>query len=1470
MNKEIELNFDDTRQNSLEQINKLEITNNVTDSNIIKATEGICIHQLVEIQVAKTPDAVAVIFEDRQLTYRELNQKANQLAHYLRELEVKPEVLVGVCVERSLEMVIALLAILKAGGAYVPLDPAYPQERLASIAEDAEFSVLLTQKHLTELLPQHQAQTVYLDSSWEIFSKQSINNLVTEIQPNNLAYVLYTSGSTGKPKGVAIEHRNTVALINWATEFFTFEQLQGVLASTSLCFDLSVFEIFVTLSCGGKVILAQNALQLPKLIAASEVTLINTVPSAIATLYRINGIPRSVHTINLAGEPLQNALVQQLYQLDHVKQVVNLYGPTEDTTYSTVAVIPKGWDEIPLIGRPISNTQIYLVEYPARRKSDPLKLVPDGVEGEVYISGSGLARGYLNRPELTAEKFIPNPFSDEPGSRLYKTGDLAVCLPDGNLKYLGRIDHQVKIRGFRIELGEIESILSQHPEVAEAVIVPKENESGDKNLVAYVVPKTDRDNSELSPSADSSLNEEVQQWIKVWNDTYSQSSEICDSTFNFTGWNDSFTGSLMLAEEVREWVDCTVERILSLRPQRVLEIGCGMGLLLFRIAPHCTYYSGIDLSAEAINHVKQRLSKENLSHVDLAAKPAHELEGFEPESFDTIIINSVIQYFPNINYLVQVLEKAVKLVKPGGQIFIGDVRSLPLLEAFHTGVQLAQVSDFLTCDRLKQRIQARMAQDKELVIHPDFFHVLKHHLPRISQVETLLKRGHTQNELIRFRSDVILHVETKVEPIIELLCLDWEQQQLSIPKICQLLQENELETFRITNIPDARIIAEVKATEILTSNNAPETVEKFKNTIQQLSQSAGIHPEEFWSLAENFPYQVYITWTESYAVGKYDVILQPRSQAQANILALPEQQLELKSWEAYANNPVREKNTLIPKFRDFLKDKLPKYMVPSAFVVMESLPLTPNGKIDRRALPDTKKERPVLNEAYIAPSTPLEEQLAEIWSEILEIDQIGVKDNFFELGGHSLLAAQMLTQAEEVINVALPIFYLLKDPTITGLIEGMNIVQNSGFAFPIRQQAEIDWQAETILDPTIQPEIPFIESTSEPKHIFLTGATGFLGAFLLNELLQETSANIYCLVRASNFEEGRQKIQANLQRYLIWDHKLASRIIPVIGDLSQPLLGLPKETFQTLASKLDLIYHAGAFVNLVYSYASLKPANVLGTQEILRLASQGKVTPVHYISTIDVLKPLTNFGKKVIGENEHLDSGQEVDKGYTQTKWVAEKLIIAARSRGIPTCIYRPGMLTGHSQTGASHTNDLMCRIIKGMIQLQAAPDLNHWVNLIPIDYASKAIVHLSRQHQSLGQAFHIVNPEPLPWKKLIEEIRDLGYNLQLLPHEDWQAKLLHLSSDADNALIPMRSLFIEKSENQMTYLETFLSTAKAFDCQNTLRELAKTLITCPSIDTTLLQTYFSYFIQNGFPRPNFEKSITVLEVSSVRELLGI
>ncbi len=1428
------------------------------------------IHQLVEFQVLQTPDAVAVIFQDQKLTYQELNQKANQLAHYLRTLGVQPETLVGLCVERSLLMFVGLLGILKAGGAYIPLDPSYPQERLEFMIEDSQIPILVAQKHLIEQLPKlENVRVVCIDTDWQQITQYSRENPDSKVTAENLAYTIYTSGSTGKPKGVQITHRAVINFLSSMRQEPGLTQKDIFLAITTISFDIAVLEIFLPLIVGARIVLVSreavaDGKQLSKILTESEATIIQATPATWRLLLESGWQGNKQLKILCGGEAITLELANQL--LEKGGSLWNMYGPTETTIWSMLCKVEPGSSFVPL-GHPIANTQIYLLQEPARRKHDRPKLAPVGVPGEVYIGGYGVARGYLNRPELTRERFIPNPFSNEPGARLYKTGDLARYLPDGNIEFMGRIDYQVKIRGFRVELGDIETAISKHPAVKQAVVIAREDRPGNKCLVAYVVPKIHQDELESSKPINHCSTEQLQEWKKVWNANYTNSPE------DWAGWNDSFTGLPIPADEVCEWVDTTVERILSLHPQQVLEVGCGKGLLLFRIAPHCSHYVGTDISAEAIHHIEQQLRtvKQDLSYVKVSEGAAHELEGLEPASFDTVIINSVIQYFPSVDYLLQVIEKIVKLIKPGGQIFIGDVRSLPLLETFHSAVQLNQAISSLSSYQLQQLIRERILHERELVLHPDFFSAVKQHIPRISHVQTLLKRGQSQNELTRFRFDVILHIETNMYPHAEPLCWDWQQHNLSLQLICQLLQEQQPQTIKITNVPDARIFLDIKAVEILASNNRPKTVGELQQSLQQFSQDNGVHPEEFWTIGQYIPYSAEVTCSECRNPSTYDVLLQSQLEAidQKNILMLPESVGELKPWSAYANNPIQvnDKINIVPLLQAFLREKLPEYMVPSAFVMMETLPLTPNGKIDRRSLPKPKKDRAILTEAYIAPTALLEKQLAEIWSELLDIEPIGIYDNFFDLGGHSLLIVQLLSRIEKTMKIELPLSYVLKEPTIAGFIKAIDMLDSSVHALSIKEETHVDWESEVTLDPTIQPEVEFVEFPTEPEHIFLTGATGFLGAFLLYELIQQTTANIYCLVRASNIEEGRQKIQINLERYMLWSDKLSSRIIPVVGDLSKPLLGLTDEDFKDLASKLDLIYHAGALVNLVYPYSALQPTNVLGTQEILRLASQGKVTPVHFISTIDVLKPLIFHQRKAaIREDERLAYGKELTRGYTQTKWVAEQLIMAAQDRGIPVSIYRPGMISGNSQTGAYHTNDLMARIIKGMIQMGSAPDLDKWVNITPIDYASQAIVHLSRQRESLGKAFHIINPHPFPWKQLVSEICGLGYSIQLLPHEEWQAELLQLERFQENVLIPIKSLFTEKNtQTQMTYLETFLLTSQAFDCQNTLKGLKETSIVCPHADSKLLSAYFSYFIQSDFLKPpigNTEENHSLVQES--------
>ncbi|MGZ5071278.1 MAG: amino acid adenylation domain-containing protein [Methylobacter sp.] len=449
-----------------------------------------CVHEFFEAQAEKTPDAAALVFGPKSISYRELNSLANQTARQLVDMGVGPETLVGVCMQRSVEMIVGMLGILKAGGAYLPLDPEYPAERLAFMVEDAQILVLLTQSSRLETLPNTQAQVLCMDGAAESLWQLDSSNIPSGVKPDNLAYVIYTSGSTGKPKGVAIEHRNTAAFIAWAQTVFSPDELAGVAATTSICFDLSVFEIFVPLSVGGRIILLESALQLPDLPTDANVTLLNTVPSVINELVKLDLIPASVQVVNLAGEALKNDLVQRVYRSDSIKKVYNLYGPTEDTTYSTFALMKKGDTEAPPIGRPIDNTQAFILDNNRRP-------VPIGVAGELYLGGAGLARGYLNRPEMTAERFIDHPFG-EAGTRLYKTGDLARFLLDGNIQYLGRLDNQVKIRGFRIEIPEIEATLAKYPAIAESAVLALENaDRKEKTLVAYIIADHGLDTAEL-------------------------------------------------------------------------------------------------------------------------------------------------------------------------------------------------------------------------------------------------------------------------------------------------------------------------------------------------------------------------------------------------------------------------------------------------------------------------------------------------------------------------------------------------------------------------------------------------------------------------------------------------------------------------------------------------------------------------------------------------------------------------------------------------------------------------------------------------------------------------------------------------------------------------------------------------------------------------------------------------------------
>jgi myxalamid-type nonribosomal peptide synthetase MxaA len=983
----------------------------------------LCFHHLFEAQVEQTPDAVAVVFQEQQLTYGELNQRANQLAHYLQKQGVKPEFKVGLCVERSLSMIIGLLGILKAGGAYLPLDPTYPPERLSFMLSDSQVDILLTTHNLPELT-KLQTQIIYLDRDHGIW-EQDQSNPDSKATIQNLAYLIYTSGSTGTPKGVLVSHEG---LVNLTQDKIKTCQVRGdsrILQFFSLSFDASIPEIVMALGSGAALYLGTLTDLLPgepltQFLHQNAITHITLPPSALAVLPTTK-LP-DLQMVLVGGEAPSPELISQWSQ---GRIFINAYGPTETTVNASMVECGNGKGLLPTV-RPAANKQLYILDA-------NLQPVAIGVPGELHIAGVGLARGYLNRPQKTAETFIPNPFGDELGKRLYKTGDLACYLSDGRIQLLGRLDHQVKVRGFRIEPGEIEAQLNQHPEVQESIVIVREDRVGDQQLVAYLV-----------------------------------------------------------------------------NPERSLKI----------------------------------------------------------------------------------------------------------------------------------------------------------------------------SDLHRF-----------------------------------------------------------------------------------------------------------------------------------------------------------------------IANKLPKYMIPSGFVILDRLPLNSNGKVDRFALPKPDAARSQLAVEFVAPRNSTEQVLSQIFAEVLEIDQVGVYDNFFELGGHSLLITKLISLLLTRFDVEVSVIDLFEDPTVEGLAKRIANIKSLDLDVSNSDRQELVLlRADAVLDDSIQPESSLTQLNTPPENIFLTGATGFVGAFLLQELLQQTSARIYCLVRANTMELAQDKLENCLKSYLLWQETFKLKIIPVLGDLSQPLLGLSETKFQEFSSHIDVIYHNGARVHHALPYGVLKDTNVIGTQEVLRLACQTKAKPIHFISASSVFSAREESGVTIIREADSIDRGGIPSGGYNQSKWVAEKLVKAAGDRGLTVSIYRIGRIWGHSQTGVFNVNDYLYRLIIGCVELGSIPDVELIENIIPVDYASQAIIHLSQQQDSGGKAFHLTHPESVSTNLFFAKLRSLGYQISQITYERWQEKLLDIAANSpEHPLYPLVPLLTANNNNSDP--ESKEAIVK-FDCQNTLDGLQNTDLTCPAINDRLLDISFSYLIEHGFLPP--------------------
>jgi amino acid adenylation domain-containing protein len=934
-----------------------------------------CVHDLFVFQVSNTPEAVAVICDSKHLSYLELNRRANQLAHSLIFSGVRPEGRVGLCVERSLEMVVGVLGCLKAGGAYVPLDPGYPPARLAYMLDDAQITILLTQHHLLKRLTLADTRVVCLDEEWERICEESESEPESGAVADNLAYIIYTSGSTGRPKGVMVAHKGLCNLVEAQKKAFRIGEQSHVLQFASLSFDASVSEIFCTLTSGGSLHLYEQERLMPgaelsRVLREGQITTVTLPPSVLAVQEQEGSV--HLQTLISAGEACTAEIVERWVR---GKRFLNAYGPTEVTVCASIGECEGGSNRKPTIGRPIANTQLYILD----REMEPL---PVGGRGELYIAGVGLARGYWGKPELTAERFIPSVFSQEGGERIYQTGDVVRYLSDGQIEFVGRVDEQVKVRGYRIELGEIEKVLSDQPEVRQAAVVAREDGPSQKQLVAYVVADSTAWSKKV---AQPGTNNEIELWPSV--------AEYCvyDDTLYYA----------MTHDECRNLnYRAAIDR--NVRDKVVLDIGTGADAVLARMCVEAGARKvyAIELLEKSYQKAKSLLSRLGLAdRIELIHGDSTKVQ--LPERVD-VCVSEIVGAIGGCEGAGRILNDAYRFLKPAGE---GGV--------------------MIPC---RSRTLIAAARFPEMLrFNPRFSATSRYYTEKI--FEQLGYQFDLRVCLKNFPIDHVISDEAVFEDL-DFSCLtpDEESHEISLTITEHTTLDGFLVWLTLYTSPD-RVI------DILKSPHSwlPVFFPIFYPGLEVWPGDTIKAVCSRWLCTENKTNPDYQIEGKVIRPNSDDVRFCYRSlHFEKSFKSTPFYQELFSDWSAGQIEDDRAKRSIAVDLRRAIEHRLPKYMVPSAIVLLDRLPLAPNGKLDRKALPAPGFGQAGVGSGYVTARTPIEEVLVGIFQKVLKCDRVGIYDNFFELGGDSVLSIRIISQANES-GLALTPKHLFQHQTIAEL-----------------------------------------------------------------------------------------------------------------------------------------------------------------------------------------------------------------------------------------------------------------------------------------------------------------------------------------------------------------------------------------------------------------------------------------------------
>jgi amino acid adenylation domain-containing protein len=974
-----------------------------------------------EEQVASAPDREAAVDEHERVTYGELNARANRVAHALKARGIGPGIPVAVFLPRGIEYLAAVLGVVKAGGVFVPVDVSYPAERVRHMLEDSGCPVVLSDAPRSVLLERLNSATSAAIVLTNALDGDDRNPPVAN-GPRDALYMIYTSGSTGLPKGALVRHDGALNHIYAEFRLLDFTERSAFLQSAPASSDISVWQCLAPLLAGGRTVLANFDVMvsppaLLALIQRERVTLIELVPAVLdalvghaASLPVDAGALPDLRHVMVTGEAAPVTLVNRCHAMWPRVPIVNAYGPTEaadDVCQGVVAApLDASCTTVP-IGVPLDNMSVMVLD--AQRQ-----LAPIGVPGEIAVSGIGVGAGYWRQPERTAAAFVPNLHAGRTfGDTIYRTGDLGRWRHDGSLEFIGRVDQQVKIRGFRVELGEIEAVIAQHAAVRAAVVIDVEREPGDRQIVAYIQPESD------AGTASNLMQEQVAGWKGLHDESYADDRVLAiRPAFNTIGWDSTYTGEPLTDREMRECVANAVTRIRRLKPSRLLEIGCGTGLLLYRLAGRGFDYCGTDLSETAIRQLDERRRQHpshGLEQARLVCCTADDFSGFTPGEFDAVALNSVVQYFPSAGYLQEVLRGAARVCDGRGAIFVGDVRSLPLLRSYYASVQVAKAAGSVTASRLAAAINEHIAREQELLIAPRFFDEAARQLSNASP-RLQPKRGWVHNELTRFRYDVTLPLgdvnDATTSPAD--CWTDWRAEAWSLAEIGRYLAEVRPEYWGLRHVANARLRDERGMLEWLAQAPPGATVTELREWLSATSaRRRDVDPESIWQLAKHLPYRVDVVVEPGGEAGEFAVLFSHRDSVPVSATLAPDEGPGAE-WQPLTSNPLQEKlgRRVIPELREHLRGTLPGHMIPQSIVVLDRFPLLPNGKVDRGSLPVPASDADRRTE-HVAPRTPTEAVVHAVWSEVLGVPDPGAHDNFFALGGHSLKASQVISRLQQ-------------------------------------------------------------------------------------------------------------------------------------------------------------------------------------------------------------------------------------------------------------------------------------------------------------------------------------------------------------------------------------------------------------------------------------------------------------------------